>query len=288
MRRPFLVGFFLLMVPSLLLAQYRAANEVPTAAPPSPAPVAARPVHPGPISAPAPRPAPAAPVAPTTIHPATAPRPLPNPGASLRPQPSRPPASAPRQMIPSYSQIASPPSIGDGSNSFDGSSDLAVPGLGFDYVHYAATHPQQARRRNPGNPENGSVIPIFGGAYYPSYSPVIDEPAAQPPVDQPGEPQPQYNQPPPSRRQPSTQLAEVPAPPAEHLPAPYPPADSDEYVFVRRDGTVFFAVAYLWDLKTLRYITRQGLRKSISSDSLDLDATHQFNEQRGLAFHLPT
>ncbi|HXM97810.1 MAG TPA: hypothetical protein VN982_04990 [Candidatus Dormibacteraeota bacterium] len=283
MRCPLLVGFLLL--PSMLSAQHRAADEVALAPRPGRAPVAATPVHPGAISAPAPRPTPA-PIAPIAVRPAAVPRPLPNRVAPLRPQPSRPPAGAPRQAIPSSSQIASSPSLSDGSNSFDGSADLAVPGLGFDYVHFAATHPQQAHRRNPGNPENGAVIPIFGSGYYPSYSPVVDEPAAQPPVEQPGEPQ--YDQPPPLRRQPSTQLAEVPAPPVEHLPAPYPLAESDEYVFVRRDGTVFFAVAYAWDLKTLRYITRQGLRKSISSDSLDLDATHQFNEQRGLTFRMPT
>jgi hypothetical protein len=65
------------------------------------------------------------------------------------------------------------------------------------------------------------------------------------------------------------------------------PADDDQYVFVRRDGTVFFAVAYAWERGTLRYITSQGLRRSVTQDALDLDATRQFNEQRGLNFRLP-
>jgi hypothetical protein len=78
-------------------------------------------------------------------------------------------------------------------------------------------------------------------------------------------------------------------------PAPQPavetansaPVDNDEFVFVRRDGTVFFAVAYSWDKGTLRYITSQGLRHTVTQDALDLDATRQFNEQRGLNFRLP-
>jgi hypothetical protein len=65
------------------------------------------------------------------------------------------------------------------------------------------------------------------------------------------------------------------------------PADNDEFVFVRRDGTVFFAVAYSWEKGTLRYITSQGLRRTVTQDALDLDATRQFNEQRGLNFRLP-
>jgi len=50
---------------------------------------------------------------------------------------------------------------------------------------------------------------------------------------------------------------------------------------------VFFAVAYAWEKGTLRYITSQGLRRTVTQDTLDLDATRQFNEQRGLNFHSP-
>ncbi len=65
------------------------------------------------------------------------------------------------------------------------------------------------------------------------------------------------------------------------------PSPSEEFIFVRRDGTVFFAVAYSWENKALRYITSQGLRRTVTQDELDLDATRQFNEQRGLNFHSP-
>jgi hypothetical protein len=56
---------------------------------------------------------------------------------------------------------------------------------------------------------------------------------------------------------------------------------------VRRDGTVFFAVGYAWENGTLHYVTREGLRRNVARDSLDLNATQQFNEQRGLNFRLP-
>ena len=66
-----------------------------------------------------------------------------------------------------------------------------------------------------------------------------------------------------------------------------PQKPSESYVFVRRDGTLFFAVAYSWSDGTLNYVTQEGLRRSVGRDALDLDATQQFNEQRGLNFHSP-
>jgi hypothetical protein len=66
-----------------------------------------------------------------------------------------------------------------------------------------------------------------------------------------------------------------------------PLAPSPEYIFVRRDGTVFFAVAYSWLNGNLQYVTQDGLRKLVSLSTLDLDATTQFNEQRGIEFRSP-
>jgi hypothetical protein len=74
---------------------------------------------------------------------------------------------------------------------------------------------------------------------------------------------------------------------AQFLPVPAPVRDAAEYVFVRRDGSLLFAVAYSWDNGTLRYVTRDGLRRSVAQDTLDMDATQQFNEQRGLDFRVP-
>jgi hypothetical protein len=258
MRRTLLLGA-LLLLPSLLSAQHRAAVFTP---PPrsSSAPSAATPVHPGAIARTVPAP---------TATPRRSPN-RPYPGSSRRPAGSR--------IAPPSSRFDS--ARNDGSNSADGFDDTQVPGLGFDYVHFAATHPNQAHHRNL---QNGFVVPFFGGGYYPYYG-VADEPASQPATESQAD-DIQYDQPPLTRRPRSAQLVAAPIPPSNPS---YPLSDSGEYVFVRRDGTVFFAVAYTWDLKTLRYITSQGLRQSISSDALDLDATHQFNEQRGLSFRSPT
>jgi hypothetical protein len=64
-----------------------------------------------------------------------------------------------------------------------------------------------------------------------------------------------------------------------------PQPEVPEYVFVRRDGGLLFAVAYSWDRGMLRYVTREGFRKSVLRDALDLEATRRFNEQRGLSFN---
>jgi len=76
-------------------------------------------------------------------------------------------------------------------------------------------------------------------------------------------------------------------PASARLGAPAPVRDASEYVFVRRDGTLLFGVAYSWDNGTLRYVTREGMRRSVSQDALDMEATQQFNEQRGVSFRTP-
>jgi hypothetical protein len=80
------------------------------------------------------------------------------------------------------------------------------------------------------------------------------------------------------------QAAPAPPPIEEASAAPRP---TEEFVFVRRDGTVFFAVAYAWENGVLRCVTSEGLRRSVTRETLDLNATQQFNEQRGLNFRLP-
>jgi len=73
-------------------------------------------------------------------------------------------------------------------------------------------------------------------------------------------------------------------PPVEEASAA--PRQTEEFVFVRgRHGV--FAVAYAWENGTLRYVTSEGLRRSVARETLDLNATQQFNEQRGLSFRLP-
>ncbi len=156
-----------------------------------------------------------------------------------------------------------------------------APGLGFDFPHLAAV---SGNRRHHSRFATGVPFDAFLLA---SPSVIIDQPApveaqAQPATDDAlavdsSDAEPVHR----SRR-----YADSNSQPTENL-APAPQRDVEEYVFVRRDGGLVFAVAYSWDNRTLRYVTPEGLRRSIGRDGLDLNATQQFNEQRGLNFRAP-
>jgi hypothetical protein len=152
----------------------------------------------------------------------------------------------------------------------------SAPGLGFDAAHLAAI----CGPTTFGSRGNGFGFPFFfpffdSGFSQPSSPATVDEGSAaensqQEATDPDVRERRRYRD-----AEPATEAAST------------APADDEQYVFVRRDGTVFFAVAYAWEKGTLRYITSQGLRHSVTEDALDLDATKQFNEQRGLNFRLP-
>jgi hypothetical protein len=157
-------------------------------------------------------------------------------------------------------------------------ADIPVPGLGFDAVHFAATHPNDTDRKQRQRQELSFFFPFFGGLPFESYAPVEENGEAHQ-AQQIAE-APQYDEPTPRSwwsRGESRGTTSAPAPDAA---APQP--ENQEYIFVRSDGTVFFAIAFSWDKEMLRYVTREGLRQSAARSSLDLDATRQFNEQRGL------
>lgn len=164
------------------------------------------------------------------------------------------------------------------NNGFD-DGGYPVPGLGFDYPHFAAVHPGVYDHHF----HHGAVVPYIGGGiyvpieYYGEYAPAPEQPA-EPDVEQEqaqAAPQPDYSAPPATAPRRERAVASAPVPP------------SPEFIFVRRDGTVFFAVAYSWSNGSLQYITQEGLRRIAPLTTLDLDATSQFNEQRGLAFRSP-
>jgi hypothetical protein len=167
-----------------------------------------------------------------------------------------------------------------------------VPGLGFDFPHVAAVRP--GGRGFPGRFRNqrfvGAFFPFFGGAgYWPLFPEDVDEepsadyqPAETAAAEPPPPVYPGYPYPPPPYARPDQQ-----APSSAPAAAPEPERTTDQYVFVRRDGTVFFAVGYMWENGTLRYVTSEGLRRSVAGSLLDMDATQQFNEQRGLVFRSP-
>jgi hypothetical protein len=159
---------------------------------------------------------------------------------------------------------------------------VPVPGLGFDMVHLAATRGPEAvgaGRHRHGTPV---LFPfIDGGFFLPSPPLVVEEAAASEA---------------PQEENAETEVAETPRRARVIQPAPARPQveeasavprQTEEFVFVRRDGTLFFAVAYAWENEVLRYVTSGGLRHSVARETLDLNATQQFNEQRGLNFRLP-
>ncbi len=155
------------------------------------------------------------------------------------------------------------------------------PGLGFDFPHMAAVSGRHMRGRFLGSVPFG-----FSGFLLTSPSVIVEEP--QPENQQPvieeivaANPSDVEREPVRARRSATQNPPEVSAEP------PAPQHDAPEYVFVRRDGGLLFAVAYSWENGTLRYVTRDGLRRSVTQETLDMDATQQFNEQRGVNFRLP-
>jgi hypothetical protein len=207
---------------------------------------------------------------------------------------------APGRIVPSGSTrgtaVGRPVSrMTNSSAAFDQRNSLpdftSVPGLGFDYVHLAAVHPNQFNQRGRRNFfPNGSIgfFPFFDSGFLLPYTPSYlsgqsdDGYVAQ---DQP----PTYTQ-----NDVASQGSDRPDPRygLQNATAPYdvvvtPPKQSEPYVFVCRDGTVFFAVAYSWQSGNLLYVTQDGFRRTVTRDALDLDATQQFNEQRGLTFQAP-
>jgi len=155
-----------------------------------------------------------------------------------------------------------------------------VPGLGFDEAHLAAVCPNGVGTGGLGV-GSGFYFPFFEGGYYmPGYAGADESAAANAQQQDSGDVD--------ARDYYGRRVREAPvAPPVVTSQEPTPVADSDQYVFVRRDGTFFFAVAYAWENGTLRYVTSDGRRRNIEKDALDLDATQQFNEQRGFSFRLP-
>ena len=157
----------------------------------------------------------------------------------------------------------------------------SAPGLGFDAVHQAATCGSGVMGLRRGGSQAPFFFPFFDSGFFVPSSPVAVEEGSAVEATQPEAPDADATE----TRQRYRAPQPATAPTAETGSSE--PTDNEQFVFVRRDGTVFFAVAYAWEKGTLRYITSQGLRHTVAQDGLDLDATRQFNEQRGLSFRSP-
>jgi hypothetical protein len=148
-----------------------------------------------------------------------------------------------------------------------------VPGLPFNIQSLAATGRRDFDRR----PRRGQAIRPFL-LYSPFYSPYADYSydVSQPPYV--GE-QPQVTAPAPP-------LAPSEPSPASVEPQP-PPREVGQFILVRLDGQVVFAVAFTSVDGRLTYVTREGLRRSFPVTELDKQATLQMNDANGTLVSLP-
>jgi hypothetical protein len=136
-------------------------------------------------------------------------------------------------------------------------------------------------------PTTGVVLPFFGGSMY---VPIPYYADAGAPPDQEAPPEDASNQPPDSNPQAGDQDSSGGGPVAPR----YRASSNDftkslsEFVFVERDGTKIYAVAYSFLNDKLQYVTKEGIRRTVTLDSLDLDATQKQNEDLGNTINLPT
>ena len=167
----------------------------------------------------------------------------------------------------------------DGVTEGSSADFIPVPGLGFDMAHLAATRGPEAVGAGHHRRQQSVFFPFIDGGFFLPTPPVIVEEAAAPEAQQEENVESEVAEGPRRARV----IQPTPAAPRVEE-ASEVPRQSEEFVFVRRDGTVFFAMAYAWENGTLRYVSSEGLRRSVARETLDLSATQQFNEQRGLNF----
>jgi hypothetical protein len=168
------------------------------------------------------------------------------------------------------------------NSTFNGTNFQNVPGLGFDFPHLAAVSGN--RQFRGGRFRGGFPFGFSGFLLSPSvgFDPGVATADSESAI---GEEEIVDDPPSPPRQRRSRAVRSTDDPPAEIASAPLP--DSAQYVFVRRDGGLVFAVAYQWESGTLRYVTPEGMRRTLTRDALDITATQEFNEQRGVNFHAP-
>ncbi len=164
---------------------------------------------------------------------------------------------------------------------------VSVPGLGFDFVHLAAVSgnigfntPSFRVGRN--FPDSGFITPVFFGGY-PYY---LDEAYYPPPQQQ----QPQViviQQPVPMTVMQQAAPAATGSGDSSNNSAIAPASsvapvrDVGEFVLVRRDGKILFASMFSIVGSELRFVTPEGIRRTLPMAELDTDATRAMNEARG-------
>ena len=161
-----------------------------------------------------------------------------------------------------------------------------VPGLGFDYSNLAAINGNLGVRAiiDPATQYQVALALRLRGAT-PGVSPFFYSPfgatpiVMETPIAAQADPAPQA----------PIIVVTSPAPPPPDPPAAeeQPLPDPGEFVLVQRDGRLLFAVGFTAELGHVVYVTKEGLRRSIALDQLDVDATLRMNEERGSSIQLP-
>ena len=186
------------------------------------------------------------------------------------------------------------------ASGFDDSfSGFSVPGQGFDFAHLAAinsgagvralidpvTQHQLALLRDirRESPRAIGFFPNFFPGSYPSFEQSAAEPS-QPTiivVPQAASAPEQYSDRYSERGRASSVETPVVAQPVE------PSHDAGDFVLVRRDGGLLFAVAFTQGGGRITYITRDGVRRGLVIAELDIAATVSMNEERGSPLQFP-
>lgn len=187
----------------------------------------------------------------------------------------RPPSTTTAKTIPTPALGGAVNSIG-AVNSVTGNQPPFCKGPGGTHL----------KGVNACAPTTGVVIPFYGGGIYvpiPYYD-YADNGAP----DQEAPPEVAADLPPDANPQaPDQQPTEASTSASRYRSNDFN-GSLAEFVFVQRDGTKFYAVAYSFLNDKLQYVTREGIRHTLAIDSLDLDATQQQNEKIGNTINLPS
>jgi hypothetical protein len=188
---------------------------------------------------------------------------------------------------------------------FTGNPDFQeVPGLGFDFPHLAAirgnTHFNPAFEQNEIRMNDNSFAPIFFSEN-PDFSEFVDPSLFQQDqqaFQQQGQQQPQIiiiqQAAPVAREQLTGRVPQASdnfaapsmAPPVAPPPATAPIRDVGEFIFVRREGRILFALAFFISEGQLHFVTPEGTRHTVPVAELDTEATRKMNEALGTTVDL--
>jgi hypothetical protein len=199
---------------------------------------------------------------------------------------------APRAKTPATAATRSvpPPALGGAVNPLGGFVN-SVSGANA-FCNRRGSYPLQGL--NACAPTTGVVLPFSGGAIYVPVPYYLDS-SATAEEQQPAEGQEEAaNQPNDMNPPPAGEEGQIPE---AGGPSPSSAARSGnsgiteslaQFVFVQRDGSKFYAVAYSFMNDKLHYVTKDGARRSVPLDSLDFDATQKSNEDLGNTINLPS